>query len=140
LGLRPLFIHACRISPFSRISPHLSMCPPVLPVLPPFPYTASLYSLIPITPCCSVANRRVAWVASYWLANSMRPVPTRPIQLFPFQFGVCARPSGLGSDWCVQLVRRDLVGQIFWCSDRGLLLGRFGIGAQLGIGERGIYY
>ena len=25
-------------------------------------------------------------------------------------------------------------------SDRGLLLGRFGIGAQLGIGERGIYY
>jgi hypothetical protein len=45
-----------------------------------------------------------------------------------------------GFDWCAQVVRRDLVGRIFRCSDRGLLLGRFGIGAQLGIGERGMYY
>jgi hypothetical protein len=48
--------------------------------------------------------------------------------------------SGPGFDWHVQLVCCDLVGRIFWCSDRGLLLGRFGIGAQLGIGERGICY
>jgi hypothetical protein len=45
-----------------------------------------------------------------------------------------------GSDWRPQLVRRNLVGRIFWCSDRGLLLGWLGIGAQLGIGERGICY
>ena len=54
----------------------------------------------------------------------------------PFRFGVCAWPSRPESDWRTQLVRRDLVGRIFWCSDRGLLLGQFGIGAQLGIGER----
>ena len=40
----------------------------------------------------------------------------------------------------MQIAHRDLVGRIFWCSDRGLLLGQFGIGAQLWIGERGIYY
>ena len=98
-------------------------------------------------------------MASYWLANlvragSVRPVrcgrfgaagsvrsaPTCSAQLFPFWFGVCGRPSGPGFDWYAQGARCDLVGQIFWCSDRGLLLGRFGIGAQLGIGERGIYY
>ena len=120
MGLRPLFIHACRTSPSSRISPHLCMCPPVLPVLPLFPCTALLYSLVPITPCCSVTNRRVARVASYWLANSVRPVLTCPIQLFPFRFGVRARPSGPGSDWRAQLVCRDLVGRIFWCSDRSV--------------------
>ena len=37
-------------------------------------------------------------------------------------------------------MRRDLVGWTFWYSDRGLLLGQFGIGAQLEIGERGICY
>ena len=37
-------------------------------------------------------------------------------------------------------MRRDLVSRIFWCSDRGLLLCRFGIGAQLGVGERGMFY
>ena len=63
-----------------------------------------------------------------------------PAQLFPFRFGVRTWPSGPGSDWCAQIVRRDLVGRIFRYSDRGLLLGWFGIGAQLGIGERGIYY
>jgi hypothetical protein len=116
------------------------MYPPVLPVLPLFPCTALLYSLAPITPYCSVANRRVARVAFYWLANSVRPVPTHPVQLFLFWFGVRARPSGPGSDWHAQFVRSDLVGRIFWCSNRGLLLGRFGIGIQLGIRERGIYY
>ena len=64
----------------------------------------------------------------------------RPAQLFPFRFGVRAWPSGPGFDWCAQVARCDLVGQIFRYSDRGLLLGRFGIGVQLGIGERGIYY
>ena len=38
---------------------------------PPIP----LYSLIPITPCCSVAHWQVARVASYWLANSVRSAP-----------------------------------------------------------------
>ena len=64
----------------------------------------------------------------------------RPAQLFPFRFGVRTWPSGPGFDWRAQVVRRDLVGQIFRYSDRGLLLSQFGIGAQLGIGERGIYY
>ena len=63
-----------------------------------------------------------------------------PAQLFPFRFSVRVQPSGPGSDWHAQVVRHDLVGRIFQCSDRGLLLGQFGIGAQLGIGERGIYY
>jgi hypothetical protein len=57
------------------------MHPSVLPVLPLFPCTASLYSLALITPYYSVANRRVAWVASYWLANSVWPVPTCPVKL-----------------------------------------------------------
>jgi hypothetical protein len=63
-----------------------------------------------------------------------------PTQLFLFRFGVCVRPSGPGFNWCAQIVYRDLVGRIFQCSDRGALLGQFGIGAQLGIGKRGIYY
>ena len=46
----------------------------------------------------------------------------RPAQLFPFRFGVRARPSRPGSDWHMQLVCRDLVGRIFLCSDRSLLL------------------
>ena len=107
------------------------MHPSVLPVLPLFPCIASLYSLIPITLYCFVANRRVVRVTFYWLANSVRPVPTRPVQLFPFWFGVRAWPSGPGSDWRAQLVRRDLVGRTFWCSDRGLLLGQFGIGERV---------
>ena len=105
------------------LSPYVSPCSACTPPIP-------LYSLVPITPYCSVANRRVTQVASYWLANSVRPVPTRPVQLFPFRFGVRARPSGPGSDWRAQLVRRDLVSWIFWCSDRGLLLRQFGIGER----------
>ena len=59
---------------------------------PPIP----LYSLVPITPCYSVTNWRVARVASYWLANSVQSVP--PVLLSYSRFGlVFARgPAGRG--------------------------------------------
>jgi hypothetical protein len=122
VGLKAPIYTCCRIPPLSRISLYFCMHPSVLPVLPLFSCIALLYSLVPITTYCSVANRQVAWAASYWMANSVWPVPTRPVQLFLFRFGVRARPSRPGSDWHMQLVCRDLVGRIFLCSDRSLLL------------------
>jgi hypothetical protein len=72
-----------------------------------------LYSLVPITPNCPTANRWVVQAASDWLANSVWPALTCPVQLFPFWFGVHVRPSRLGSDWRMQFVCRDLVGQSY---------------------------
>ena len=113
VGLKAPIYTCCRIPLLSRISPYSCMHPSILPVLPLFPCTASLYSLIPITPYCSVANRWVIQVASYWLANSVRPVLTCTVQLFPFRFDVRTQPSGPGSDWYAQFVCRDLVGRSY---------------------------
>ena len=78
------------------------------------------------------------WPPIGWLIRCGPLCPSHPV--IPVLVWCSRSPSGLGFDWCAQVVRRDLVGRIFRCSDRGLLLGRFGIGAQLGIGERGMYY
>ena len=71
------------------------------PVYPLFPCTASLYSLVPFIPGCSVANRRVARAASDWLANSVRPAPVRARGL-----------AGRGLIGARTSVRRDLIGRI----------------------------
>ena len=140
MGLRPLFIHACRTSSLSRISPYscTSLCTP--PVFPLFSCIASLYSLAPFIPDCSVANRQVERAASDWLANLVRPAPARAVQLFRFWFSrtsARARPSKPGSDWRAHFGTPRSDWPDSWCSDRGLLLGRLGIGTQLGIGEKG---
>ena len=116
------------------------MRPYIPPALPLFPYTASLYSLALFIPDCSIMNGRVARAISDWLANSVRPVLGRAIQLFRFGFSRPSTrtwPSTLGSDWCIQFSIPQSDWLDFWCFDRGLLLGRLGIGAQLGIRERG---
>ena len=64
-----------RISSLSRMSPYSCMSPCTPPVFPLFSCTASLYSLAPFIPDCSVVNRRVERAAFDWLANSVRPAP-----------------------------------------------------------------
>ena len=110
------------------------------PVYPLFPCTASLYSLVPFIPGCSVANRRVARAASDWLANSVRPVPARAVLSFRFwisRTGARARPSRPGFNWCAHFgaPRSDWPDSL--CSDRGLLSGWLGVAAQLRTGEKG---
>ena len=128
------------MSLFYRTSPYSCTSPCISPVFPLFSYTASLYSLAPFIPDCSVANRRVARAASNWLANLTRPIPARAVQLFQFWFshtGARARPNKPGSDWRAYFGTPRSDWPDSWCSDRGLLLGRSGIGTQLGIGEKG---
>ena len=57
-----------------------------------------LYNLIPITPDYPAVNKGVTQAASDWLANSVWPTLTCPIQLFPFWFGICAWLRGPESD------------------------------------------
>jgi hypothetical protein len=124
----------------SRISPCYCTYPCMPPAFPLFSYTALLYSLTPFIPDCSVANRRIERAASDWLANSVRAVPAHAVQLFQFGFShtsAHARPGKLGSDWRTQFDVPRSDWSYSWCSDRGLLLGRLGIGVQLEIGERG---
>ena len=121
------------MSPFCRTSPYSCTSPCIPPIFPLFSCTASLYSLAPFIPDCSVANRRVARAASDWLANSARPAPARAILSFWFWFsrtGARVRPSKPGSDWRAHFsaLRSDWPDS--WCSDRRLLLGRSGIGEK----------
>jgi hypothetical protein len=84
------------------------------------------------TPDCPVVNSGlppIGWLIRYGL---YRPVPSRPV--IPVSVW-CARPSGPGSDWRAQFCAPRSGWSDFWCSDRGPLLGRLGIVAQLGIGE-----
>ena len=112
-------------------------CSACTPLIPLYSLTVQPRPNYPLLFCCKPAG----YVGGLLLAGQFSAVcPTCPAQLFPFRFGVRARPSRPGSDWYAQLVRCNLVGQMFQCSDRGMLLGQFGIGAQLGIGERGICY
>ena len=78
--LRPLLIHAVEYLPSVERSPILCIypCPACIPPIP-------LYSLVPISPYCSVANRRVARVASYWLASSVRAGSVRPVRCGPLR-------------------------------------------------------
>ena len=70
----------------------------------------------------------------------MQPAPVRAVQLFRFWFsrtGARARPSKQGSDWHAHFGAPRSDWSDSWCSDRGLLPGRLGIGTRLGIGEKG---
>jgi hypothetical protein len=73
-------------------------CPPILCIYPcsactpPIP----LYSLVPITPCCSVANRQVARVASYSLANSGWSTLLVPPSYSRFGLVFARGPAGRG--------------------------------------------
>ena len=98
----------------------------------------------PVQPRCTASSRLPPVVLSHtnglrgwspigWLTRCGPHRPALSSYSGSGLVGMCARPSKPGSDWRAHFgaPRSD------WCSDRGLLLGRLGIGTQLGIGEKG---
>ena len=95
VGLKAPIYTCCRIPLLSRISPYSCMHPSVLPVLPLFPCTASLYSFVPITPVLlRIGGLRgsppIGWPIR---CGPFRPVPSS-YSRFGLVFACC--PAGWG--------------------------------------------